>query len=200
MPSRLLLLPLNHLLSRADWARTRLQPFTGQGCVISGPLLPALHLQVDGEGFFTLVADAAAKADAEVRIELPADLLPRLLRDGPGAVLHGAHLSGPAAFAETLGFVFRNLRWDVADDLAPIVGDVAAQRLTATAKGIISAKQAAAQRLLGNVAEFLSEEENPYLPLRRAVLSLQSGTDELLTAQAQLAQRLDALEASQRIS
>lgn len=196
MPSRFLLLPLNHLLSRADWARSRLRTHTGQSCRISGPLLPPLQLCVDPEGYFTLDSDAREVGDAAntVHIDLPADLLPRLLRDGPAASLAAAHLSGPAAFAETLGFVFRNLRWDLADDLSPWIGDVAAQRVTSTAGNVLAAKQETWQRLTANIAEFFGEESNPYLPVRGDVRSHQQGLDSLSQDIRSLEQRLLRLE------
>ena len=193
MPSRFLLLPLNHLLSRADWARSRLQAHAGQFCRISGPLLPPLQLCVDADGYFTLGGETGDTTDT-VHIDLPADLVPRLLRDGPAAGLAAAHLSGPAAFAETLGFVFRNLRWDLADDLSPWIGDVAAQRIASTAGNVLVAKQATWQRLTGNIAEFFGEESNPYLPLRCDVRSHQQDLDGLAQDIRSLEQRLLRLE------
>jgi ubiquinone biosynthesis protein UbiJ len=194
MPSRLLLLPLNHLLSRADWARAKLQAHVDQTCRIAAPLLPTLHLRVDEAGYFTLVSEAPADAGTEVRIDLPADLLPRLFSDGPGAALAAAHLSGPAAFAETLGFVFRNLRWDIADDLAPWIGDVAAQRVATTATAIVDAKREVLRRLTDNATEFLTEEDNAYLPLRSEVDALREQLGKLGSNLDSLTQRITRLE------
>jgi hypothetical protein len=58
---------------------------------------------------------------------MPAKLL--LDRD---ALFASVKLSGSADLAECLAFVFRNLGWDIEEDLASVLGDIPARRLALT--------------------------------------------------------------------
>lgn len=125
---------LNHLLRDARWARTRLSPFVGQTV---GVLLGELRfgLIVTERGDFSSYAWTPDDAEAAaVCIEFPAEtaryLLQDLLRRQTPDLWREAKVTGNVAFAEALSFVFRNLNWDVEADLALLVGDIAAHRLT----------------------------------------------------------------------
>lgn len=150
---------LNHLLASAEWATERLRPFAGQTARIgAGPL--NFDLTVTGRGDFH-----AGQADAVplVEIILPADAPLRYLAD-PASVFAAARLSGPADFAETLAFVFRNLRWDAEGDLARVIGDIPAYRLARVGGSVFAAQKEAARRLVANGAEYLVEEQAVLLP------------------------------------
>ncbi|MFG6448276.1 hypothetical protein ACG0Z6_08460 [Roseateles sp. BYS180W] len=58
-------------------------------------------------------------------------------------VMSGGHpevqVSGEAAFAADVSWLAQNVRWDVAEDLAAVVGPVAAQHLTGLARAAVSA-------------------------------------------------------------
>lgn len=174
---------LNHLIAGERWAGERLRAFAGQGVrFVGGPL--SLELEIDGAGCFSERRPADGTAPA-VTIELPADVGLRFF-SGRDAVFAGARLSGSADLAETLGFVFRNLRWDVEDDLASLVGDLPARRLLRTGEAIVGWQKAVAGRLAANVAEYL-EGEAGILP----------GRDEFAAFSAEaggLCAALDALE------
>lgn len=156
---------LNHLLSGAGWARERLRAFSGQKARVQGGPL-RIDLMVDGEGYFRRPDAGSAEAPG-VTIELPADTPFRLLNDR-NSIFAAARLSGTADFAETLAFVFRNLRWDVEDDLSRVVGDVVAHRLVRVGKGFVGWQGQAAQNLAANVAEYLGEESGLVVPKRDA--------------------------------
>jgi len=124
---------LNHLLQDARWARTRLLPFAGQTVGVSlGEL--RFGLIVTERGDFASHIRTSDDAEEAVRIEFPAEtarhLLQDLLRRQTPDLWREARVSGSVAFAEALSFVFRNLNWDVEADLAKLVGDIAAHRLT----------------------------------------------------------------------
>lgn len=67
---------------------------------------------------------------ATVTISFPQDALLLVLTDRP-AFVAAARISGSGELAECLGFVFRNLQWDIESDLSQWVGDIAARRLLA---------------------------------------------------------------------
>ncbi|MBW7903689.1 MAG: hypothetical protein H3C26_19650 [Rhodocyclaceae bacterium] len=144
---------VNRLLAAEGWAQTRLKPFAGQRARFAfGPF--AQTLVVAGDGSLAPCADDAAAA---VTIRLPDDAPFRLLGDR-ASLFASAHVSGAADFAEALGFVVRNLRWDVEADLAGVVGDIAAHRMASAGRALLAAGGEQTQRLGANVGEYLIEE------------------------------------------
>jgi len=153
MLSRLLLGFANHLLAGEDWARNRLKPFAGQhACIGMGPFSVAMTIAGDG----TLSA-ASGFVVPDVSIHLPDDAPGRLMSD-PGSVFSAARLSGKADFAEALGFVFRNLRWDPEADLARLTGDIVARRVVSTTASFAAARKSAASRVVENFSEYVADE------------------------------------------
>jgi ubiquinone biosynthesis protein UbiJ len=147
------ILVLNHLLAGAGWARKRLLPFVGRRARIE--LAPVvLILEVTPEGFFAV----GAQGEVDVSFTLPPGT-PVLALQGVEAVVREAHVNGPADFADALGFVLRNLKWDAEEDLSKLVGDMAAHRLIGLAQGIAQWQRNAATHAAENVVEYLREEK-----------------------------------------
>lgn len=179
---------LNHLLAGEAWARERLRPFAGRHLrLVAGPV--ALELTLDGQGLFR--QPDAAGGPAAVTIELPADALFRLPFDR-AAVFASARLSGTADMTEALAFVFRNLRWDVEEDLAKVFGDIVARRMVLSGQALMNWQRESARNLAVNAAEFLGEEAAVLLP-RRKLEAFRDGTQALGNDLARLEQRLAAL-------
>jgi len=131
---------LNHLLRSACWARKRLLPFAGQTVgVLLGELRFGLIVTEQGD-FASYAWTPDDEEEATVCITFPAEmaryLLQDLLRRQTPDLWREARVSGNVVFAEALSFVFRNLNWDVEADLAQLVGDIAARRLTRLGKSL----------------------------------------------------------------
>ncbi|MDR3323968.1 MAG: hypothetical protein LBS89_07185, partial [Zoogloeaceae bacterium] len=123
-----LVLAINHLLAAAEWARLRLLPFAGQRLRLEiGPV--RLGFVLMETGLFATDAAGEAVDAAAVHITLPPDTPLLLLRDA-SLVMQQTQISGNVDFAETLNFVFRHLEWDAEADLAGLIGDMPARRLT----------------------------------------------------------------------
>ena len=153
MLSRLLLGFANHLLAGEDWARNRLKPFAGQhACIGMGPFSIAMTIAGDGS-----LSAASGFVVPDVSIHLPDDAPGRLMSD-PGSVFAAARLSGKADFAEALGFVFRNLRWDPEADLARLTGDVVARRVVSTTASFGASRKETALRIAENFSEYVTDE------------------------------------------
>ena len=180
---------LNHLLARENWARERLLPFAGQVACIEGLPFP-LTMTVSDTGIFR---SAGADAEAAVTIALPADAPFRLLND-PSSIFGAARLSGAANFAETLAFVFRNLRWDYEADLAAVIGDIPAHRLAKTLADGVAWQRSAAERLGRNAAEFATEEAGLVTPARD-LAQFARAVDQLRDDLARLEKRVSRLAA-----
>jgi len=150
---RAALLALNHLLQDARWARDRLAPFAGKSLRLTLPPLQ-LDLAVDAEG---LLAPIELES-FDVEISFPADA-PMLALAGTENLYKAANISGSAEFADALGFVMRNLRWDYEEDLSRYVGDIAAHRMAGLFAAFVAWQRQARQNLAENLAEYLTEEQ-----------------------------------------
>jgi len=187
LSDRLLLVPLNHLIAQAPWASERLGRHAGARVAIAaGPL--TLRLTIDGSG---LLQAADTVAEPDVRIELPDDFAVRALTDR-SKLMSGARLSGAADVAETLAFVFRNLRWDAEGDLAAVIGDIPARRLSLAASALARNTRDGLSRLGANFAEYASNE-GELLADPAAVKNFVSAVDALRDDLARLDKRVERL-------
>jgi ubiquinone biosynthesis protein UbiJ len=178
---------LNHLLAREDWARQRLQPYNAQTARIEGGPVQ-LTMTVDELGAFR-----PGKPDevAAVTITLPSDAPFRVLSD-PSSILGAARITGAASFAETLAFVFRNLRWDYEADLAGIIGDIPAHRISRLLAEGVAWQQSAARKLGMNAAEFATEESG-LVTSARELSRFAQDVDQLRDDAARLEKRISRL-------
>lgn len=180
---------LNHLLAQEEWPRQRLLPFVGQTATIEGgPLRVALT--VDQSGLFT---PAAPETLAGVTISFASDAPFKFLSD-PGGVFASARLTGAANFAETLAFVFRNLRWDYEGDLAGVIGDIPARRLTRFLSKGADRQRSAIRRLGANLTEYATEEFE-LLAASRDIAQFCAAVDLLRDDLARFEKRLAKLNA-----
>ena len=180
---------LNHLLQGADWARTRLKPFAGRTARLSAPPLQ-LDLVVDVDGY---LAETGC-SEFDVRIELPANL-PLNLLGGSAAfeqALKAAQVSGSADFANVLGFVLQNLRWDYEEDLSKVVGDIAAHRIAGQFRSLVTWQKQAARNLAENFVEYCTEEQ-PVLAKPSDTGQFKADVQRLDTDIASLEQRITRL-------
>jgi ubiquinone biosynthesis protein UbiJ len=83
-------------------------------------------------------------------------------------------------------FLARHLRWDVEEDVAKIVGDVAAHRLVGLARDAAAWHADAARRIAGSFVEYAVEEKRALV--KRAAL------EEVAAAHARLRDGLERLE------
>ncbi|NJD26197.1 MAG: hypothetical protein FIB06_12410 [Betaproteobacteria bacterium] len=152
---------LNHLLVREAWARERLTAHAGEHFRIeAGGLSVALGIDAAGS-----VVGEPPETEPAVVIQLGDDAAGRLLT-APESAFSTARITGSVRFAETLAFVFRNLRWDFEADLADVLGDIPARRIAQGLRSAFAWQREAVARLGGNVAEYLTEESGTIVPSR----------------------------------
>ena len=178
---------LNHLLEREDWARQRLKPYSAQTAHIEGGPLQ-LTMTVDELGAFR---PGKPEEVAAVTITLPSDAPFRMLAD-PSSIFGAARITGAANFAETLAFVFRNLRWDYEADLAGIIGDIPAHRVSRLLAEGVAWQRSAARRLGLNAAEFATEESG-LVTSARDLARFGQDVDQLRDDAARLEKRISRL-------
>lgn len=182
-----LLAAINHLLGQAAWARQKLMPFAGHVALVKLPPFEAAFL-IGAEGF---IAAPAPDAETEVSISLPATT-PLLALQGKDAVMRAARIEGSAEFAEALGFVIRNLRWDAEEDLSKIVGDIAAHRIAGGTRELAAWQQQAARNFAENLAEYFTEEQ-PLIARQEHIAQFSSEIDVLRDDLARLEKRVQHL-------
>ncbi|MDE2599149.1 MAG: hypothetical protein KGL40_05950 [Rhodocyclaceae bacterium] len=176
---------LNHVIVRTPWAQDKLAPFAGREAVFAMPPF-RLQLQVSGNGHF-----AAGKGTPDVEITLPADT-PFAALQGADKAMRNARINGPVEFADTLGFVLRNLSWDFEEDLSRVVGDIAAHRVAESLRALTAWQKQAAQNLAENAAEYLRDEKG-VLPSPQEISLFSSEIDRLRDDAARLEKRLQKL-------
>jgi ubiquinone biosynthesis protein UbiJ len=153
-PSTFAVRALGSLLVREPWARERLRAHAGKtACLVFGGTRVALAITPVG-----LVETADPAAPADVTLTAASDRLPELMSADPARRMAAVRIEGDAALAQVVGDLARDLRWDVEDDLAGLIGDIPAARLAGAASGIARGVRGSAWRLASNVAEYLTEE------------------------------------------
>jgi ubiquinone biosynthesis accessory factor UbiJ len=145
---------LNHLLSQQAWAVERLRPFAGRGVEIRCPPFPDLHLTITDSG---LLDRARGEATSALVVKLKPGALPLLLARDQSA-RGRIEIEGSADLASAVDHLFRDLAWDIEEDLSTVFGDVVAHRLASGGKAFAAWQREALLRLAENLAEYWTEE------------------------------------------
>lgn len=183
---------LNHVLSQGDWAPRRLAPFAGRRARISmPPWQMGFEIAPDG-----LLSPAPDDVIPDVEVVLPANA-PFLALQGIDKVMQAARIEGTAQFAQELGYVFSNLRWDYEEDLSRVFGDIAAHRVAGALTGFAAWQKRALKRAAQGFVAYATEK-NPLLARHGEQRSLAEGIAELRGALERAERRLDVLTRSPR--
>jgi len=95
-------------------------------------------------------------------------------------------VSGNARLASEVLLLVRHLRWDAEEDLARLVGDVAAHRLAGAVRDLATWQTDAVRRLADSLVDYAVEE--------RRMLVKRAELDSLAAEAAQLRDALERLE------
>ena len=178
----------NHLLTQSGWASQRLARFGGKTAHFDiAPFSFACTIQEDG-----LLREAADDVSADASCNIPPSLLPRLALHDEAAFTQ-VESCGDAALLSEIFFLARNLRWDVAEDLSRVTGDIAAERIVQFAK----AKQQQVRDTALNLSQALAEywtEERPLLAKPQQLAAFAQEVNGLSEDVEQLARRINQLE------
>lgn len=182
---------LNHLLLQNRWAMSRLARFAGKTARFNiAPFSLVWTVQPDGT-----LQSAEAEASADAVCDIPLSLLPRLAMHDERA--HAEIRSeGDAALLTEIFFLSRNLRWDAAEDLSRVTGDVAAERIVQVAQDTKQHLFDAATNLSQAAAEYWTEER-PLLVKPGQIATFVEQVDALRDDIARLEQRIKRLQSSE---
>lgn len=148
-----LILLLNHVISREPLAMARLQPYAGRALLLKLqnwprllPPAPDLALGISPAGLFERLEQAPEQA---LRIELDAGNPALLALSSLTGARPRVTVQGDAEFAGAMNWLIENLRWDIEDDLAGLIGPAPAHQLARAARSMASAMAALAATVRG---------------------------------------------------
>ena len=127
----------------------------------------------------------------DATVTIPASVLPRLLAKDEAAKMQ-ISVEGDSHLASELAKVLSNMRWDYAEDLSRMIGDVPAHRATQ----LVEQTASKIKQTSINLAEMLSEywqEEKPMIAKKRLVEKFNMDVDTLRADVARLEKRLNKL-------
>jgi len=102
-------------------------------------------------------------------------------------------ITGDADLAQLIGRLAGQLRWEYEEDLARIVGDAPAHFAVKQGKKFVAATHSAANDLLNNVVEYLSEEKKVLLH-QRDMVTRKAELNDLRDAVDRMEKRIQLLE------
>jgi len=151
----LILQAINALLVREAWARNKLRPHGNKRVHLDANGL-SLSFQITGHGLLQACADADLPKDVSLTV-LPGKWA-ALMSNDTARRMSAVRIAGDAALAQVLADLARDLRWDVEDDLAGLLGDIPARRLVRGGRSLASTLRDGVWRMAQNGSEYLTHE------------------------------------------
>lgn len=156
----------NHVIAGEPVAAQRLRPHAGrcllltlQGWPALLPAVPPLAIRVTPAGLLEWCGDAVPAAP-ELRVSVDASNPALAVLQALAGEQPRIEVAGDAQFATDVNWLFDNLRWDLEDDLARLIGDAPAREL-AKFGGSVAATLREAVRGVGSLASRLRGAGSP---------------------------------------
>lgn len=178
---------LNHLLLNSGWAMQRLARFHGKTAQFTiAPFSFAYTVLPDGS-----VTSAASGSTIDAKCNILPTLLPRLALQDEAAYTQ-IETRGDTAFLAEIFYISKHLRWDAAEDISQLTGDIAAERLLQLAGSAQHTLRDGALNLAQAIAEYWTEER-PLVAKSADVQHFIRQVDTLRDDLARLEQRINRL-------
>jgi ubiquinone biosynthesis accessory factor UbiJ len=181
---------LQHLIHQNDWARDILLPFSGQSVQFNVAVVH-VNLSILENGSLAVAGESNAP---NATINISPSVAMRLLAQDDNAKRE-VEIIGDTHLASELAKVFTNMRWDYADDLSRVIGDVPAQHITDFAQNAIETVQDTGVNLTDMLIEYW-QEEKPMIAKKLSVEKFNVEVDTLRADVARLEKKLKKLFAS----
>jgi ubiquinone biosynthesis protein UbiJ len=182
---------VNHLLEGEAWARAKLESHAGKSVLIKVSDLD-FRFQIQPSGLITALEPDPAR-DHSLTISLPPAALLAMVQGKDGA-LKNVDIHGDAELAQAVLFLVSNLRWDAEEDLSRLIGDIAAHRIVADARALLTWERDARSRLAASAGEYLTTEAE-ILAAAAPIADFGAEVDRLRDDATRLQQRVAALAA-----
>lgn len=186
---------LNRNVAQSSRARTAVEQLEGRALSIALEGTPlTLYFRIT-DGRISIDTQDAGVADASLA-GTPLTLLSMV---GPKTEERlrgsGIRIAGDAEVAQRFRDLFQHAQPDFEEELARVIGDVAARQVANLARGFFDWGRKAADSLSMNVAEYLQEEDRD-VPTRVELDEFLESVDQLRDATDRLEARLARLESS----
>jgi ubiquinone biosynthesis protein UbiJ len=181
---------INHLLAQESWARNELARHAGKVALLDGGIAFA-KLKVAADG---MVQAAGDDEPAKVTVRVKLSDLPLIMQNRE-RIFSYVQIEGDADFANSISRLAQNLRWEAEEDLARLIGDIPATRVTAGVKAAVETARTTQRKFAENLAEYFLEEM-PMLVRPQAVNDFASDVAKLRDDVERLAKRIEKLEGS----
>ena len=182
---------INHVLSSEPWATGELARHAGKTILLKLPV-GDLSFEITPAG---LLAVSEASDASSLVLEVSARALSELT-GSTGSLREQAFkavkITGDADLAQLLGRLVGQVRWEYEEDLARLVGDATANFAVRQGKKFVSASKSAANDLLSNVVEYVSEERKILLN-QRDFMAHKNELNELRDAVDRMEKRIQIL-------
>ena len=180
--------PINHVIHGESWASKRLQSYAGK--IVRIHVFPLINFTftIQDNGQISTIPDGTT---ADACLSLSASMLPFLLTKND-AIYNDIKTSGDDAVAKELIDIGKHLRWDVAQDLSKVIGDIPANRVVQAGESLVDWHT----KHINNLSEILAEyclEEQPVLAKTLPITHFINEVDHLQKETDKLEQRINNL-------
>ncbi len=141
-----------------------------------------------------MLENAASSVPADAQCVIPPSLLPRLALQFDHAK-DEIQCRGDASLLAEIFYLSRNLRWDAADDLSRVTGDLVAERIVRFAQTGRTQMDEGLANLTQGISEYLTEEQ-PSLATPRHVATFLFQVDTLRDDVSRLEQRISRISSA----
>jgi ubiquinone biosynthesis protein UbiJ len=150
---------VNHVLAAETAAVERLRAHSGSSLRVEFigwpqllPAPPLLAFRITPAGLVEWLGDERS-VEADLRIDVDASNPALAFAQALGGIKPKVDVAGSAAFAADVDWLIANLRWDIQDDLARVVGAAPAHQLGRLARAAAAGLRAAVRTVGGLVAK-----------------------------------------------
>ncbi len=149
---------LNHVIAAEPVATEKLRPHSGRSIQLQWtgwpgllPAPPVVAFIVTPAGLLEWSGEQAP-AQPDLRVTLDASNPLRLMRQWLSGERPQVGIEGDSALAADVSWLIDNLRWDIEDDIARIIGQAPAHELTRGASAVATGLREAVRALQGLVS------------------------------------------------
>jgi ubiquinone biosynthesis accessory factor UbiJ len=183
---------INHVLESESWASVELARHAGKKILLKLPL-GNFCFEINETGLLRPLENVEQPTlSLEVSMKALTDLAASSgsLRE---QAFKAVTIIGDADLAQLLGRLAGQLRWEYEEDLAKLIGDAPANFAVKQGKKLVSASRSAAQDLLENVVEYVSEERKVLLN-KRDFMAHKASLNDLRESVDRVEKRIQFLE------
>jgi ubiquinone biosynthesis accessory factor UbiJ len=183
----------NHLIAAEPQAEAELAPHAGKHFAVSLNAHELPRLRVSAVARLELAVDEDKPPHLRVQIDTAQAL--KLLAEGKSPAA-AATISGEAGFAQSVGWLFANLRWESGADLARLIGEAPAQMIEDALKAAAKNLRETAQGASGMLKRGLDDSRAPLLN-QSGIAGLRADVRSLRDDIARLEQRIELVRQAQ---